>query len=687
MGGLSSWILYRKEAPYQLTQDTLKHVWGEELVEVIAADMGFYYLRIPNEEFRKKILEGGLIMVAKIQLILHQWHPKMELKKDCHNSVPIWIRLRNVPVVCWSAPGLSTLASALGKPLFVDSRTEQMAMVAFARICVEIDASSSFPEVIKFSLNGESRSIDVHYEWVPTICPSCCTFGHRCAMPGELKSKSGCADANPTSVRPENEWREVRGKRNNRPLIQPENPPPSPSTMVPPQSEGQDSGKSSSDSSSSDEEGVDETTSGKSDSDSPLVVASSILEETISPPSLPDPLIDVPVRLKGPLRYASADATQAIHGGLLCLNSGSSFNLFVIYAEHSFVLRRPLWNELMRLSLVLSNSPWIIAGDFNAIRDASDRADSSNYWIPSFNDFGECLAEAGLEDLRYVGNRFTWATSSGLNRRLRKIDRVLINSAWNSMFSFSEASFLAQGVSDHCPMVVRIMPVPNTRKPFKFFNFWMSHPSFFDMVLHTWNSEFPGTSMYSLCCKLRALKCRLKHLNRMAYADITMRTDEARAQLSLAQEAIQLDPFNRGPRRIREKEKLQIFFDLRLQEESFYRQKSRVRWLKEGDLNTKFFHQSVKQSHLRNRIISIHDGERLVSHPPEVHQLFISHFQDLLAASPPSAVPLVAEIQEKLMHTLNDIQIQELSHPVSDEEIRSTLFSLASGKSPGPRWL
>ncbi|KAL3746954.1 hypothetical protein ACJRO7_015829 [Eucalyptus globulus] len=293
-------------------------------------------------------------MVVKIQLILHQWHPKMELKKDCHNSVPIWIRLRNVPVVCWSAPGLSILASALGKPLFVDSRTEQMAMVAFARICVEIDASSSFPEVIKFSLDGESFSIDVHYEWVPTICPSCCTFGHRCDVPGELKSKSGCADANPTSIRPENEWREVRGKRNNRPLIQPKNPPPSPSTMVPPQSEGskhsanqqmepemvnpvptnevnlpppsfelmpdiplapplaiqgQDSRKSSSDSSSSDEEGVDETTSGKSDSDSPLVVASSILEETIPPPPLPDPLIYVPVRLKGPLRYASADAS------------------------------------------------------------------------------------------------------------------------------------------------------------------------------------------------------------------------------------------------------------------------------------------------------------------------------------------------------------------------------------------
>ncbi|KAL3751320.1 hypothetical protein ACJRO7_012183 [Eucalyptus globulus] len=314
--------------------------------------MGFYFLRIPNEDFRRKILEGGPITVAKIPLILHQWHPKLELKKDRHNSVPIWIRLRNVPVVCWSAPGLSTLASVIGKPLFVDSRTEHMAMVAFARICVEIDASSSFPEVINFSLDGESRSIDVHYEWVPSICPSCCTFGHKCAAPDELKAKSGHAVANPSSVRQTNEWREVRRKRN-RPF-HPENPPPSHRIMVSPQSEGdnqsaiqhskpvmvnqvptnevdlpppsfelipdiplapslaiqaQDSGESSSESSSSDEEVVNETALGRSGSDSPQVIPSSILEETILPPSLPDPLIDVPVRLKGPLRYASVDAS------------------------------------------------------------------------------------------------------------------------------------------------------------------------------------------------------------------------------------------------------------------------------------------------------------------------------------------------------------------------------------------
>jgi len=170
---------------------------------------------------------------------------------------------------------------------------------------------------------------------------------------------------------------------------------------------------------------------------------------------------------------------QAIHGRLECLISGISFNLSIVYAEHSFVLRRPLWDDLISTSALCLDIPWIVAGDFNAICYASDRADRSNYWIPGFEDFGDCLIQAGLDDLRFVGNRFTWSASSGPMRRQRKIDRVLTSAAWNSAFSYSEANFLAPGLFDHSPMIVRILPIPNSRRPFKFFNFWMTNPSFF----------------------------------------------------------------------------------------------------------------------------------------------------------------------------------------------------------------
>ncbi|XP_039158375.1 uncharacterized protein LOC120288459 [Eucalyptus grandis] len=289
----------------------------------------------------------------------------------------------------------------------------------------------------------------------------------------------------------------------------------------------------------------------------------------------------------------------------------------------------------------------IHAGDFNAIRDPSDRIGGSNAWIPAFDEFRDCLVQAGLDDLHFTGYRFTWASSSGPNRKQRKIDRVLVNGCWNSEFSFSEASFLAlNGVE-------------------------------------VWDSPFHGSPVYILCAKLRLLKCKLKQNNKELFSDLSRRTAEARRALQATQGAMQVDPFS-STLADTEKQQIQVFTDLHLQEESFYRQKSRVRWLKEGDRNTKFFHQMVNKRHLQNRITSVTSGDTTIFDLSEIQKVFVDHFQDLLAATPNLGCPAKEEIQAVLNHSLDEDQVRYLSSPVSDVEIRDTLFSLATGKAPGP---
>ena len=52
----------------------------------------------------------------------------------------------------------------------------------------------------------------------------------------------------------------------------------------------------------------------------------------------------------------------------------------------------------------------------------------------------------------------------------RKLDRALVNEAWNSKIQQSNAEFLAPGVSDHTPVVVKIGEEIKRRKtPFKVF--------------------------------------------------------------------------------------------------------------------------------------------------------------------------------------------------------------------------
>ncbi|XP_039170328.1 uncharacterized protein LOC120294342 [Eucalyptus grandis] len=663
-----------KRLPFQLTEDALKNAWGHHLVEVIAADLGFYFFHIPDGEFRRKVLDGVPITVAKIPLILQQWHPMLELKKSTHNTVPIWVRLRNVPVALWSVAGISFLASGID------------VLPTILRVLLKLVPQSRRPLSL-VQMNGV-----------------------KCVIGDPLPQTSMALHGQPELTRQEDHHPSFD-------LL--------PATSIDPGSAAVMQGQASpvSNKSAPSDEDLEDISSDDGESVSPCKVPSSILEERDKTPP-PEVNQEAPFRQKGILRSESAEVSipaglklmppsarkrggkrrglgqalkqaeirnfvrtnrlcyigiletkispaahspvsasllprwswstnysysirgciwvgwnplaasfctsactaQAIHGRLECFIFGIAFNLSVVYAEHSFVLRRPLWNDLISTSSICLDIPWIVAGDFNDIRYASNgKRDSSNY------------LDSSLLKISRLPHP-SWQ---------RKIDRVLTNAAWISAFSYLEANFLAPRVSDHSPMVVRILPVPSSRKPFKFFNFWMSHPNFFELVRQIWELRIFGTPMFVLCSKLRSLKRRLKLLNREAYSDISARTSYARRLLVEAQDAIQFDPHNQALADA-EKDYLRVFSDLRLKEESFYRQKSRVIWLKEGDLNTRFFHHSVKRGHLRNRILSISDGTNVIIDEAEVQQLFVDHFQNLFIAHypPPFRHSVILVIRE-----------------------------------------
>lgn len=71
----------------------------------------------------------------------------------------------------------------------MDKLTSTQSCVAYARICVELSAEESPPNVIKFTdENGEICTQEVLYEWMPTRCKTCRTFGHSCEtkLPGQI---------------------------------------------------------------------------------------------------------------------------------------------------------------------------------------------------------------------------------------------------------------------------------------------------------------------------------------------------------------------------------------------------------------------------------------------------------------------------------------------------------------------
>ncbi|KAF8023848.1 hypothetical protein BT93_F1127 [Corymbia citriodora subsp. variegata] len=112
--------LVGKKLPFKLVETALKHLWGQYLLEVKANDQGFFFFHISDPDFRQKVIEGGPLTVARVPLILQQWHPMLELKKGDHSSIPVWIRLKNLPYGLWSTTGISKVASVVGRSLYVD---------------------------------------------------------------------------------------------------------------------------------------------------------------------------------------------------------------------------------------------------------------------------------------------------------------------------------------------------------------------------------------------------------------------------------------------------------------------------------------------------------------------------------------------------------------------------------------
>lgn len=119
----------------------------------------------------------------------------------------------------------------------------------------------------------------------------------------------------------------------------------------------------------------------------------------------------------------------------------------------------------------------------------------------------------------------------------------------------------------------------------------MNHKSFADILNFSWAAQIDSDDppMLLLYKKLRRPKPCLKKLDKDFYSDIQKRVLAANEELAHIQSRCANAP---GDPILMENEKLCLlhYNEFSLAEESWSRQKSRIRWLNLGDNNTKFFH-------------------------------------------------------------------------------------------------
>lgn len=167
--------------PLALLSSTARAVWKEH-GQIKVKQLGACFLfEFQDEATKRRVLESGPYFFSRRYLVLKDWRRMLVPSTEHPSTIPAWIKIHKLPLECWTEDGFSRIASAIGKPLYVDKATERQQRLDFARVCVEIDAADDHPTEIQISLNGESVVVALEYQWMPPVCQICKVFGHSCS--------------------------------------------------------------------------------------------------------------------------------------------------------------------------------------------------------------------------------------------------------------------------------------------------------------------------------------------------------------------------------------------------------------------------------------------------------------------------------------------------------------------------
>lgn len=386
--------------------------------------------------------------------------------------------------------------------------------------------------------------------------------------------------------------------------------------------------------------------------------------------------------------YSISD--QMVVCGVFEQESGLSYTAIFVYGYNTEIQRRRLWEELVMVTemRLVKETPLVVMGDFNQIRTASEHFSIASYPLPvsGMRDFQECLLDCGLDDLETRGVFFSWSNRRTEDPILRKLDRALGNDSWRQNFPDIVAVFEAPGDSDHAPCVVDFTVVPEIRKSsFKYFSFLSTHPRYLSDIQAAWNeSILTGSKMFSLKQRLKAVKKVCREINRVSFDNIQQRAKEAMETLKNVQERLLTAPIDSLFREEFMARKKWKFFETA--QNVFFIRKSRVRWLKDGDANTKFYYNSVIAHQARNTIRYLVDVHGIkIYNKAQIKDMAVTYFQNLLGAVNAEVVPMSVEALRGLMVFRCSEGVKEVLIKIpSEEEIKSIFFSMPKSKAPGP---
>ncbi|KAL2251910.1 UNVERIFIED_CONTAM: hypothetical protein Sindi_2313300 [Sesamum indicum] len=643
-----------KRPYYHHLKEFAHSVWPA-LREVIATANGFFFFQFKTEIDMEEVIEGGPWLFQGQPIVLQKWEPGMAMRNLKHTHVPVWIKLRHLPLEFWTTEGLSTVASGVGKPLYPDAITRACTRLDFTRVCVMIDVTQKLEKHIIIMTPDEDGGetpckVDIEYEWLPPKCTRCMTLGH---------SKKECSLTKP----------QKQTKPPVKVYVPKVNVPPPP---APGEREKQHKTVIQVD----DKVRGDEVWNirGLNKRDHQLAVKDLISEYRLDFMGI----LETRVRINNVMHiqsfllpqwkwfvdYATVGnriwvawdenvvdvhildlGNQFMHCRVTHRANSESLLITIVYGASEMIDRRSLWNTLETLAREHSDEP--------------------------------CIQEL-------LGEWYTWHNCSTNSRSLwKRLDRILINDRWLARFPSSCYHSLLPRTSDHLPLVLHGDRQSQTGGMFRFDNYLTHSPEFIPSVQNIWQNTIVGVPMFAVTRKLKALKPVFREQRRKK-GDLTLNVQLAKGFLDEAQQLVSSDRQSEAFLQLEHCCRL-VYAKAAKLEQIMLQQRAKMQWMKGGDQCSRIFFRKIAQRRVARRILQINDDNGTIhTEPEDIINEFVRYYQNLLGGNRRQITLDIGFLRPWARHVLSNEEAGHLISAFTPDDVKQAVFDIAEDKAPGP---
>ncbi|GAU38028.1 hypothetical protein TSUD_395880 [Trifolium subterraneum] len=246
--------------------------------------------------------------------------------------------------------------------------------------------------------------------------------------------------------------------------------------------------------------------------------------------------------------------------------------------------------------------------------------------------FRQAVSDCDLTDIPIEGHPFTWIKSRGTPYVIEeRLDRTMASTSWLQLFP------------------------------------QLKEPDLEDVVVEGWGGR------ENLEVVDRVTRCANK-LQRWGKRKRVRFKDEI-------DECVKLRGNQDGEVSLQYQELSEKHATLLIQEEGYWKQRAKMHWLKEGDMNTRFFHMSATARSKKKKVTKLVADNGTEAHTQEeLCEVAKNYFDNLFKPRDGDHDPILNLIHPRVTDDNNFF----LTVPITKVEIQHALFQMHPDKSPGP---